>query len=326
MGLWIVTGANGHLGNLVVRALVAAGHPVRALVHERRPALADLADAPGLSVGRLELRDPDAVQRAFEGAEGVVHLAARISLEARDGEEMLAINEGGTHNVVAACRRRGLRLIHLSSIHAFDPQPTNAAVDEARPLAIGPRHFVYDRSKALGEAAVRAAEDLDAVILNPTAMLGPEDHGPSELGLLVRRLLTRTLPGLIAADFDWVDARDVADQIVRLVGHGPRRGRWLLTGARLGLPELCRAICAAGGVAAPRMVSPLWLAQATAPFAVGWARLRKTPPLYTSASLRTLAHYRVVDGRKARDELAWSPRPLSQTISDTVAWWRTRLP
>jgi dihydroflavonol-4-reductase len=317
---WIVTGSAGHLGHLVVRRLLAAGRPVIAWVRERRAALAGLE----CELVQVDLRDAAAVRAATpHEVEGVVHLGARISLESRHAEDLLATNLRGTEHVLAACRSSGARLIHLSSIHAYDPVPVGASVDEARPLATAPRHFAYDRSKALGEAAVRGAA-VDALILNPTAMIGPDDHGPSEMGRFVDRLLRRRMPGLVAADFDWVDARDVADLIARLTIDGPQRGRYILSGARRSLPELAHAICAAGAVPPPRMISPLWLAKLTAPFALLWARLTRSPPLYTPASLATLGHYRHVDGGLARRELGWAPRPLDETIADTVAWWRSR--
>ena len=318
----MITGAAGHLGNLVVRALCEAGQAVRAVVHERDEAL----DGLGCEIMRCDLRDADAVQTATAGAEVVLHLAAKISLHARDAARMLEVNVGGTKNVIEACRVMGARLVHVSSIHAFDPAPHALAVDEDRALALSPRHFAYDRSKALGEAEVRSAihAGLDAIIVNPTAMLGPHDYGPSEMGGFVQKLLARKLPGLVAADFDWVDARDVAALLVRLGQEGKRGDRFILSGRRASLPELARQICALGAVSPPKMVSPLWLAKTTVPFALGWARLRGRAPLYTSASLATLGHYRLVDGSRARRELGWAPRSLEASIADTVAWWQTR--
>jgi len=130
-------------------------------------------------------------------------------------------------------------------------------------------------------------------------------------------------PGLVAADFDWLDARDVAALIVRTISVGPRRGRYLLAGERRSLPA--HAICAQAKAVPPKMISPLWLAKATAPFVVGWARMRGSVPLYTSASLATLGRYGAVDDARARSELAWSPRPLDATIADTTRWWIERL-
>jgi dihydroflavonol-4-reductase len=321
MSRWIVTGAGGRLGHLVVRALAERGRAVQAWTRTRRDALEGLA----CEIVQVDVRDGEAVRRAIgKGTEGVVHVAARISLEGRHGPDLIATNLRGTEHVVAGCRAAGARLIHLSSIHAFDPAPREAAVDEERPLCTAPRHFVYDRSKALGEAAVRAASDVEALVLNPTAMIGPDDPGTTDMGRFVDRLLRRRLPGLVDADFDWVDARDVAALIARAAVEGPRRGRYILSGERRSLPALARTICAAAGVAPPRMVSPLWLAQLTAPFALGWARLRGAPPLYTPASLATLRAYRKVDGSRARRELGWAPRPLDQTLAETVAWWQAR--
>lgn len=322
MASFMITGAAGHLGNLLVRALLEQGHGVRALVHEHDLALSGVP----AEIVRCDVREREAVKTALGGSDIVVHLAAKISLHARDAAAMLEVNVGGTRNVVAACRDHGARLVHVSSIHAFDPRPLDLAVDEDRALATAARHFAYDRSKALGEAEVRAGVDLglDAIIVNPTAMLGPNDYGPSEMGGFVQALLAQKLPGLVAADFDWVDARDVAAMLIRLGCEGRRGARHLLSGTRASLPELARQICALGGVEAPSMVSPLWLAKATVPLALAWAGLRGKPPLYTSASLATLGHYRVIDGGRARRELGWAPRPLAATIADTVAWWQAR--
>ena len=128
----MVTGAAGHLGNIAVRALVAEGVGVRALVHRQRRSL------EGVLCEQLtcNVRDATAVQRAIAGATGVIHLAARISLSAHDADDMMAVNVEGTRNVIAACRAEHARLLHVSSIHALDPRPLDRAKATA-PFAVG---------------------------------------------------------------------------------------------------------------------------------------------------------------------------------------------
>src|SRR4051794_28541223 len=99
-----VTGATGHIGANLVRALVErGGYQIRALVHDDDSPLAGLA----VEKLRVDVRDLPALRRAFEGVERVFHLAARISIAPGDGALVDAINVGGTRNVVEACLGAG---------------------------------------------------------------------------------------------------------------------------------------------------------------------------------------------------------------------------
>src|SRR5579862_51851 len=100
-----VTGAGGHLGSALTRRLIGEGHRVRATVHGDGRALAGL-DVETIDV---DVRDADAVARAIDGAEIVYHLAAMISLDPADRDDIEAINVGGTRHVVRACLRHRVR-------------------------------------------------------------------------------------------------------------------------------------------------------------------------------------------------------------------------
>src|SRR5690606_21168800 len=125
---------------------------------------------------------PDSLGPAFAGAERVYHLAGVISIDGDANGRVHRVNVEGTRHVARACLSAGVgRLVHVSSVHAFDMDPRDEVLDETRAqVADSPRHSAYDRSKARGEREVRAAiaAGLDAVILNPTGIMGPVDHGP----------------------------------------------------------------------------------------------------------------------------------------------------
>jgi len=149
--------------------------------------------------------------RAVEGVEVVYHAAARISLK-HDDPVATRINTEGARNVVEACLAAGVRrLVHFSSIHACSPNPPDQPIDEARPL-FDDSPLAYDRSKAAGEGEVRAGIErgLDAVIVVPTAVIGPNDFKPSRMGRLVVDVCKRRLPATVEGGFNWVDVRDVA--------------------------------------------------------------------------------------------------------------------
>jgi dihydroflavonol-4-reductase len=271
----VVTGAAGHIGGTLVRALLARGRSVRALVHRDRRAL------HGLDVELVEGDVCDAVslQRALDGAEVVYHAAARISLLVNEWPLLEAVNVVGTRNVVEACRRCGVRrLVHFSSIHALRQEPLDLPVDESRPLVESDGHPPYDRSKAAGEREVRRAiaQGLDAVILNPTAIIGPYDYRPSHIGAGLLALGRGRLPALVAGGFDWVDVRDVVEGALRAEERAPKGARYLLSGHWVSMRHLASMVEAITGVRAPRFVSPLGLAYVGAPLltAVRYARLR----------------------------------------------------
>jgi dihydroflavonol-4-reductase len=285
-------------------------------VHEDRRAL------EGLSIESHagDVSDPEVVARLVADRDVVLHLAAVISLEARDEPKMRAINVGGVRVVADACLAADVRLVHVSSIHAYSAR--RVPVDES----CGPAESdapAYDRSKAAGEVIIRdaIARGLDAVIVNPTAIIGPYDFRPSRMGEVMLDLYHRRMAGLVAGGFDWVDVRDVATTTIAAAARGERGKNYLVPGAWHSVVDLAERIEALTGKRRPRFVSPMWLARGAAPFAVGWARLRRTRPLFTPMSLVALRNHQRVSGERSQRVLGHTARPLDDTLRDTFAWF-----
>jgi dihydroflavonol-4-reductase len=323
-----VTGAGGHVGGNLVRALLEAGHQVRAQVRSDARAL------EGLDVETVHaaLDDGPALQRAFSGSELLFHLAAHVTIDGDAEGVAWRTNVEGTRSVLEAARAAGVgRVVHFSSIHALEHRPADAPLDETRPLADEGPCLAYDRSKAGGERVVQAAvaAGLDVVILNPTGVLGPLDFKPSPMGALLLKLVQGRMPGLVDAGFNWVDVRDVAQAALRAAQVGRRGERYLLGGRYAHLTEVAELACRASGRRPPALVAPLWAAALVAPAARSWARLTRAEPLFTPDSVTTLrlAHHDI-RSTKARQALDFSPRPLEATILDALTWFREhgRLP
>jgi len=261
---------------------------------------------------------------AFEGAEVVYHLAARISLSMGEWPMVESVNVAGTRNVVEACLRCGVRrLVHFSSIHALVQEPFDIPVDESRPLVESLRCPSYDRSKAAGEKEVLKGIErgLDAVIINPTAVVGPYDYEPSYFGEALLTLARGKMPASVNAGFDWVDARDVVQGAICAEERAPTGGKYLLSGHWVSMPELSKVVEQIAGVPAPRLVCPLWLAPAGVPFAAAVARLSGKRPLFTSVSLRALRSNHNISHERASRDLGYKPRPFNETITDTLRWF-----
>jgi dihydroflavonol-4-reductase len=185
----------------------------------------------------------------------------------------------------------------------------------------------YDRAKAEAERLVRSASErgLCAIVLNPTAVLGPFDFQRSPMGEVLLALGRGKLPALVAGgSCDFVDVRDVAIGALAAERSGRGGERYILSGTRVSLVELARTWASVTGRPAPRWAVPMGLARLAAPFAPAWARWRGQRPLFSSESLRVLRTQPPASQRKAEAELGYRPRPLDETLRGTYAWMKTQ--
>jgi dihydroflavonol-4-reductase len=315
-----ITGASGHVGAALSRALLAAGDTVRLLVHEDTRAL------EGLTAERVQadLKDPRSLERAFGEVEIVYHLAASISLDRRHHEAMRRVNVEGTGNVLRACRVCSVRrLIHFSSIEALSDLNPHKATDENNPLA-GPRDTtMYGWTKAESERLVleAASAGLDAVILSPTAILGPHDYKPSHLGQSLLDLYHNRLPALVRGGFNWVDVRDVAAATLAARHRGRRGERYILSGTWRSLSQMAAMVEEITGRDGSRPVLPAWVARAAAGIAGVLPGISSKYPAFTPDALIAIGKHREISCAKARRELNYVPRPLEETFRDTFGWF-----
>lgn len=316
-----ITGASGHIGGNLVRSLIERGRSCRALVYKDSRAL----DGLDVQLVRGDVQDRESLLSAFDKVETVFHLAARISIESEKDPLLRRVNVDGTQNVVDACRTRGVKkLVHFSSIHALVQDPCDVPLDENRPLAQGAGHFAYDRSKARSIEIVRqaAADGLDAVILCPTAVIGPYDFKPSRMGELLLEFFQYRRKVLVNGGFDWVDVRDVIEGALLAEQRGRAGEMYLLSGYWRSIRDLAWMAARVAGVRAPRWVAPLTLARMSVPFAQTYAKLTRTRPLVTAQSMDVLRSNRQIRREKAERELGYSPRPIEQTVADTWEWFK----
>ncbi len=316
----VVTGASGFLGGALVIELLARGRAVRAVDLHRGPTL----DGLDVEFVHGDVLDPPSLDIALEGAGAVYHLVALISITGDPDGRVHRVNVDGVRNVAEAALGAGVRrMIHCSSVHAYDLETPTDLLSETSPRATAPGLPAYDRSKAAGEAALREVADrgLESVVINPTGIIGPYDFAPSRMGLVFRALFRGRLPALIEGGFDWVDSRDVASAMVVAESRGRTGENYLLPGHHLSIPDLAAVAEKVSHVPKPRWTIPMGLARFWSPLGDVLARRSGSPLWYTTESLHALMHSPAVSGKKASEELGHSPRPTEVTVGDIYRWF-----
>ncbi|HNK37294.1 MAG TPA: NAD-dependent epimerase/dehydratase family protein [Microthrixaceae bacterium] len=317
----VITGASGFLGAHLARTLKDRGVEVRAADRSRGPALDDV----DVEFVEIDVLDPASLRAAFEGQDRVFHLAAIISIVGDPTGEVWRVNVHGPRNAATVAFECGVgRFVHCSSVHSFDLERCGPSLDESGPPTTHPDAPAYDRSKRAGEEAVRLVvqKGLDAVVVNPTGIIGPDDRGPSRMGETVLQFMTRKIPVGITGQFDFVDVRDVVEGLIAAGDRGRTGENYLLSGSRLSIRELGMLVERYSGVPVPPLSIPLRLVTPLAPL-VMQIEQRTKKPIFTPDAMHALKYSPVVSHYRAATDLGYRSRPIHETVRDTVAWFES---
>jgi dihydroflavonol-4-reductase len=318
----LITGATGHIGNVLVRELLRRKEEVRVFVLPGE----DLSPLEGLEIDvvRGNILDPVALEKALENIEYVFHLAGIISIMPGKDSLVHDVNVVGTTNIVEAAKKANVKkFIHTSSIHAFKRVPKGIIVDEL--VTIDPNSTIaaYDQSKAEATLAVleQAKIGFPAVIVCPTGVIGPFDFKSSEMGTLIQEWMLHKVNFLIEGNYDFVDVRDVVQGMILAREKGKVGQIYILSGELIRVIDLWRLVKELVSFRSSFINIPCWLAKTVAFFTQTYYRMTKTKPRFTTYSIETLNTNANISNLKARSVLGYQPRSLKESIRDTVNWW-----
>lgn len=319
--IYIVTGANGHLGSTIMRYLKRRGEEARGLILPSEPG----EDSSKVHYIKGDVRDKESLEPLFAGIKNreivVIHTAGIIDISEKVSEWMYDVNVNGTKNIIELCKEFSVkRLVYVSSVHAI-PEKKSRVLEEVSQFSRDLVEGGYAKTKAEAtQAVLEAAKDgLDAVVVHPSGILGPYDMSENHLVQMVTDYIHGRLPACVRGGYDFVDVRDVAKGCLTAAEKGKRGECYILSNRHYEVSDVLKMVKEVkGGRNLPEL--PMWVAKAAAPVLGLYAKCRKERPLYTKYSLYTLNSNDKFSHDKATRELNYHPRDLYVTIKDTIRW------
>ena len=317
----LVTGGTGFVGSHIARKLLRQGHDVCLLVRDADRARRFFG---GLGEVMPELRRGDITDRvslsdALHSCDAVVHAAAGTPMKGVGDDQLMAINVGGTRNVVEAALDRGIeRVVCISSITAiFDPDPGKVTAD-AEPKR---SRLSYGRSKMEAELYLRAKQAAGApiAVVYPGGVLGPDDPGFSDSCRALQYRIQHGFRIFGHGGMQYVDVRDLAALVCSLIEQGGH-GRFLLPGVYSSWVEQADTIELVAGCELERIPAQGWKLRL-----VGRAMdlVRKFKTVDSPISYETMCYATQWPDIANTTELqrrGLSLRPLQESFDDTLRW------
>lgn len=324
--IYIITGANGFLGNNIIRKLEQdKENEIRALLlpNDSIKSLEDL----NCKIYYGDVTKKDSLSSIFENVDDkevyIIHCAAVVYIKSKYNPIVYNVNVNGTKNIVDKALEIKAKLIYISSVHAIPEKQNNELITEISNFDSKKVLGLYAKTKSEAASYVMEAiknKKLNACIIHPSGIIGPNDYGNSHLTQLIKEVSDGKLFACVKGGYDFVDVRDVAEGIISACGKDNRGECYILSNKYITIKELTDLICDLQGRKRIKIVLPIGIAKLVAPFCELYYNLRKQTPLFTRYSLYTLSSNANFSNEKAKKELGFSNRDISHTIEDTIKW------
>jgi dihydroflavonol-4-reductase len=320
-----VSGAAGFIGSAVVRALLARGAQVVALVEPE----GDERNLNGLDVERIEVdvRDATAVAAACADVRFIFHLAALYRFWARRPKDFYDVNVGGALNILEAARRGSCeRVIYTSTVGVLglEGAARGQAADETCYADIAHLFGLYKRTKYVAEHEVlrAAAQGAPVSLVLPTFPLGPGDARPTPTGKLVLEFLNGRVPAFVDTTLNVVHVDDLATGHLLALERGAVGRSYIIGGENLSMGAFLGALAECTGLPAPTIQVPRSVALGVGALSqLVEGRLLHREPSVALEAARMSTTNMMFDDHRARSELGHSPRPTVEAFVDSARWF-----
>lgn len=320
----LVTGATGFLGSEVAKQLAEQGNVIRCT----RRATSTIPSFLTLYQKNIEWVEADlldifALENALDGITQVYNCAAWVSLHQADKKPMIYTNVTGTANLVDLCRQNGIRVVHVSSVAAIGDAKPGELITENHHLDQSTETDGYAISKLESEMEVwrGIAEGLDAVIVNPSIIIGPNagTEGSGALFKIVRNGLKFYTRG--SAGF--VDVEDVAKCMISLMNSSVSGERFIISAENRDYKNITAEIADGFGIKAPATFAKPWIMEFAWRFAALAGAITRSTPSIDKVSAKAASLTKKFDNTKIKKTTGIEFKPLKTSIKEVCEALKT---
>ena len=320
----VVTGATGHIGNVLVRNLYQHGYDITAVVLPSDDISMIEAYA---TIAYGNILDTSFLETVFKDHDLVFHLAGIVEIGSGKKKLINLVNVEGTRNVLNSAIKCNIkRFIYTSSVHAIPELPKPQIQSEITEFDPDKVKGLYAKSKALATQIVLDQKNgpMDIVIVHPSGIIGPFDYKMSNTSQMFIDFMLGRLTAYLKGGYNFVDVRDAAEGI-RLAAEKGKRGEcYILSGSEITVKELLDEIALSSGKKKIKTKIAYWFILAMSYFAEIYYKVVRQKPLFTRYSIIVLNSNYHFSNQKAKDELGYVTRDIKETIHDTMDFIRER--
>ena len=325
MSTALITGGSGHVGANLVRELTKRDFNIKCIDFD-----GDHRAFEGYDVELIKgsITDIESIDTAFKNVDVVFHTAAVISLVRKDRDIIRSVNVAGTRNVCELSLRHGVKkLIHFSSVDAFVREPLDEALLEDRPLVTDSDAVPYDLSKADAQRIVYeyCEKGLDASIIHPSGIFGPNDFKPSLFGQEFINIANGKRPYTVNVGYDYVDVRDLCTAAINCIEKGESKQNYIVGGNYIDFVGIAEVISDKLNKQLVKGTLPFFFDYLSRPSSYLQALFFNKPRSATLDSIHTVkVQNKLIPSNLAKEMLDHRPRPVNETINDTVEFFQKR--
>ena len=320
----LLTGADGFLGNNIVRELVSRGYEIRAFIEPTRQPKT-LEGLPNLTFFRGDLLNLNDVKQAMEGCPFVIHAAANTTVIPAKSEIIRRVNLDGTRHIIAAAIKHKIkRLVFIGTANTFGFGSKEKPGYEGLPYKGAQYGFDYMDSKYEAFLELMSAvkeQQLPAVTVNPTFMLGPYDVKPSS-GAMIVNLYQGKIPGYTSGGRNYIYVKDAAFGVVNALEKGKIGESYILGNTNLSYKEAFFLIADTIGAKRPAIYFPAFITTAFALLLTFIAKMQGKQPNISYQMAKVSGHGHYFTAEKAVREIDLPQTPLSIAIRESYEWLR----
>ncbi|MBU1145743.1 MAG: NAD-dependent epimerase/dehydratase family protein [Firmicutes bacterium] len=308
----IITGTTGHIGNNLLRIMISKGYDIKILLRQSGKAISDIK----VKTAYGDIFDPVFLAKEIALGDTLIHLAGFIDLSNRFLDESVQINETGTKIIIDFCQTHQIRFIYTSSVDAIYREKSTLKIKEPCDFFPEKLHSNYAKTKAKATQYLynkMTKEDMNALILYPSAVIGIHDYKPSAAGIEIQKSLKRKIFFYVKGGYNFIDVIDCCNAIISGLDKN-LSGSYILSGYNHLIKKFYEEINFFAQKKAIYFCIPGFLAKAFSRFVPGFSRMMIDA---------VLDNYQY-DNTLMKKDLLEELTPFPATVEKTIRWFQNR--